>query len=119
MATINGQPSIFKSVETPTENIPTYETRIADFVVTAKEMATDAELKARAKTEAEKHTLCPKCQAGDGQLETCESQRDKSGCRIRTLRNLVELPALFRGLCPMERSSGCRMAERPRSPTQI
>ena len=63
MATINGQPSIFKSVETPTENIPTYETRIADFVVTAKEMATDAELKAHAKTEAEKHTLCPKCQA--------------------------------------------------------
>ena len=53
-ATINGKPSIFKSLETPTEKYPSYSERVADFKAIAEGMA---------ETEAQKHTSCELCQA--------------------------------------------------------
>ena len=53
-ATINGKPSVFLSLVTPTENIPIYSERVADFTAIAKDMA---------EAEAEQHTLCEQCQA--------------------------------------------------------
>lgn len=54
MATINGKPSIYKSLETPTEKHPTHENRIADFKAIAEGMA---------EAEAQRHTDCELCQA--------------------------------------------------------
>ena len=54
MATINGKPSIYKSLENPTSQIPTYTERIADFTAIAESMV---------EAEAQKHTDCELCQA--------------------------------------------------------
>ena len=61
-ATINGKPSLFITPETPTEKSAAYSKRVTDFTAIAATMAAEAELTARAKAEAEKHTLCPNCQ---------------------------------------------------------
>ena len=53
MATINGKPSIYKSLENPTLKSPTYSERVTDFAAIAEGMAG---------AEARKHTLCPNCQ---------------------------------------------------------
>ena len=44
-STINGKPSIFQSLATPTEQSPTYPDRVADFTAIATEMAAEAEPK--------------------------------------------------------------------------
>ena len=44
-ATINGKPSVFQSLVTPTEQSPTYPDRVADFTAIATEMAAEAEPK--------------------------------------------------------------------------
>ena len=54
MATINGEPSIYKSLQPPTQKYPTSSERVADFKAIGKGLA---------ETEAEKHTACPNCQA--------------------------------------------------------
>ena len=54
MATINGKPSIYKSLENPTSKFPTYSERVSNFTAIAEGMAG---------AEAQKHTDCPNCQA--------------------------------------------------------
>lgn len=97
-ATINGKPSLFKSLETPTEKYPPYSERVADFVVTAKDMA---------ETEAQKHTSCELCQAEMVNWRLANPNATKLDAEDAHYKIWYECPS-----CSAEYSEWCEQADR-------
>ena len=106
-ATINGKPSLFFTPETPTEQFPIYAERAAEFTAIAATMAAEAELTARAKAEAEKHTLCPNCQTEMVEWRLTNPNATKLDAEDAHAKIWSECPS-----CIAEYSEWCKEADR-------